>query len=110
VLAEGGKTLYIGGQNGILSDGTMAGDTLTAQTEQALKNVLEILKAVGATQENVVKLTVYTAKGQDVREGYATSQKVWGNYPTAITGMFVESLTVPGALVEIEAVAVVDAD
>jgi 2-iminobutanoate/2-iminopropanoate deaminase len=109
VLAQGSRTLYIGGQNGILSDGTMAGDTLAAQTEQALKNILEILKTVGATQENVVKLTIYTAKGQDIREGYAASQKVWGNNPTAITGAFVESLTVPGALVEIEAIAVVDA-
>ena len=26
ILAEGGKTLYIGGQNGILPDGTMAGN------------------------------------------------------------------------------------
>jgi len=81
VLAQDGKTLYIGGQNGILSDGTMAGDTLAAQTEQALKNILEILKAVGAMQENVVKLTVYTAKGQDIREGYAASRQVWGKLP-----------------------------
>ena len=109
VLVEGGKTLYIGGQNGILSDGTMAGDTLSAQTEQALKNILEILKTVGATQKNVVKLTIYAAKGQDIREGYGASQKIWGDFPTAITGTFVESLTVPGALVEIEAIAVVDA-
>ena len=35
VVAEGGKTIYIGGQNGILSDGTMAGDNLASQTEQA---------------------------------------------------------------------------
>lgn len=107
VLVEGGQTLYIGGQNGILSDGTMVGDTLGVQTEQALKNILEILKAVGATQENVVKLTIYTAQGQDIQEGYAASQKIWGNFPTTLTGMFVENLTVPGALVEIEAVAVV---
>jgi 2-iminobutanoate/2-iminopropanoate deaminase len=110
VLAEGGKTLYIGGQNGILSDGTMSGGTLAAQTEQALKNILEILKTVGASQENVVKLTIYVAKGQDIREGYAASQKVWGNFPTAITSAIVDSLGVPGALVEIEAIAVVDTD
>lgn len=108
VLAEGGKTLYIGGQNGILPDGTMAGDTLGAQTEQALKNILEILKSVGATQENVVKLTIYTLKGQDVNEGYAASQKVW-NTPTAISGILVDGLMVPGALVEIEAIALVEA-
>jgi enamine deaminase RidA (YjgF/YER057c/UK114 family) len=109
VLSEGGKTLYIGGQNGIRPDGTMAGDTLAVQTEQALKNILEILRTVGASQENVVKQTIYMIKGQDIQEGYAAAQGVWGNFPTAISGVFVDSLGVPGALVEIEAIAVVDA-
>ncbi|HEX4207565.1 MAG TPA: RidA family protein [Ktedonobacteraceae bacterium] len=108
VVAEGGKTIYIGGQNGILPDGTMAGDTLAVQTEQAYKNILEILKTVGASQQNVVKQTIFVVKGQDIREGYAATQKVWGDFPTAITFAFVESLGVPGALVEIEAVAVVN--
>ena len=108
VLAEGGKTLYVGGQNGILPDGKMISDSFAEQTEQALKNILEILKSVGANQENVVKLTLHVAKGQDIREGYAASQKVWGSFPTAITGMYVDSLTVPGALVEIDAIAVID--
>jgi 2-iminobutanoate/2-iminopropanoate deaminase len=109
VVAEGGKTIYIGDQNGILSDSTMAGDTLASQTEQAYKNILEILKTVGASQENVVKQTISVVKGQDIREGYAATQKVWGNFPTAISFVFVESLGVPKALVEIEAVAVVGA-
>jgi len=109
VVAEGGKTMYIGGQNGVLPDGTMVGDTLAAQTEQALKNILEILRTVGASQENVVKQTIYVVKDQDIREGYAATQRVWGNYPTAISFVFVEQLGVSGALVEIEAIAVVDA-
>ena len=109
VVAEGDKTIYIGGQNGILPDGTMAGDTLAAQTEQAYKNILEILGTVEASQENVVKQTIFVVKGQDIREGYSATQKVWGNFPTAISFIFVESLGVPGALVEIEAIAVVGA-
>lgn len=109
VVAEGGKTMYIGGQNGVLPDGTIAGDTLAAQTEQALKNILEILRTVGASQENIVKQTIYVVKDQDIREGYAATQRVWGNYPTAISFVFVEQLGVSGALVEIEAIAVVDA-
>ena len=108
VVAEGGKTIYIGGQNGISSDGKMVGDNLTVQTEQALKNILAILKSVGGTQENVVKQTIFVAKGQDIKEGYAATQKVWGNHPTAISFVFVDSLGVPGALVEIEATAVVN--
>jgi len=86
----------------------MAGDTLTSQTEQAYKNIIEILKSVGASQENVVKQTIFVAGGQDIREGYAAAQKVWGNFPTAMSFVFVESLGVPGALIEIEAIAVVD--
>jgi len=109
VVAEGGKTIYIGGQNGILPDGKLAGDTLGAQTEQAYKNMLEILKSVGASQANVVKQTVYVVKGQDIREGFAATQKAWGNFPTALSFVFVESLGVPNALVEIEAIAVIDA-
>lgn len=108
VVAQGGKTVYIGGQNGVLQDGTMAGDTLAAQTEQALKNILEILKTVGASQENVVKQTINVVKGQSIQDGFAATQKVWGNFPTAITFSFVEALGVPGALVEIDAIAVVE--
>lgn len=107
VVAEGGKTIYIGGQNGILPDGKMVGKTLASQTEQAYKNILAILKEIGASQEDVVKQTIYMVKGQDIKEGYAATQKAWGKYPTAISAVFVESLGVPGALVEIEAIAVV---
>ena len=106
VVAEGGKTLYIGGQNGVSSDGKVVGDTLAPQIEQAYRNIIEILKTVGATQEDVVKQTIYVVKGQDIQEGYAAAQKAWGNFTTAISFIFVEGLGVPGALVEIEAVAV----
>ncbi len=108
VIAEGGKTVYIGGQNGIMPNGTMAGADFGSQTEQALKNILVILQSLGATQANVVKQTIYAVKGQDINVGYAAAQKVWGNFPTAITFVFVESLGVQGALVEIEAIAVID--
>jgi 2-iminobutanoate/2-iminopropanoate deaminase len=87
----------------------MAGDSLTSQTEQALKNILEILKTVGASQENVVKQTIYVVKGQNIRDGYAATQKVWRNFPTATSFIFAENLGVPGALVEVEAIAVIDA-
>lgn len=109
VVIEGGKTVYIGGQNGILPDGTLAGNDFATQTKQACRNVIEILAAVGADQGNVAKLTIYVAKGQDIRDGYAAAQEVWGNSPTAISALVVDSLTVPGALVEIEAIAAIEA-
>jgi enamine deaminase RidA (YjgF/YER057c/UK114 family) len=111
VLVEGGKTLYIGGQNGFLPDGTLVSNDFAAQIEQTYKNILEILKSVGASQENVVKQTIYIAKGQSIQDGFVAAQKVWGNFPTAITVSIVESLGAPGAgvLVEVDAIAVIDA-
>ena len=108
VVIEGGRTVYIGGQNGILPDGILAGSDLATQTEQAYRNVIEILHAVGADQGNVAKLTIYVVKGQDIRDGFAAAQKVWGNIPTAISVLIVDSLAVPGALVEIDAIAAVE--
>jgi 2-iminobutanoate/2-iminopropanoate deaminase len=108
VLAEGGKTLYIGGQNGILPDGSLVGRDFASQTEQAYRNILEVLKSVGASQENVVKQTIYIAKGQNIQDGFVAARKVWGDFPTAISVVVVESLGRPGSgvLVEVDAIAV----
>jgi 2-iminobutanoate/2-iminopropanoate deaminase len=110
VLVEGGKTLYIGGQNGFLPDGSLAGNDFASQTEQVYKNMIEILKSVGASQENVVKMNIYVVKGQSIQDGFAAAQRVWGNFPTAISVLIVESLGTldAGVLVEIDAIAVIE--
>src|SRR5689334_5184385 len=81
VLADAGKTLYIGGQNGFLPDGSLVGKDLTSQTEQVYKNILEVLKSVGASQENVVKQTIYVVKGQNIQDGFSAARKIWGDFP-----------------------------
>ena len=45
--------------------------------------------------------------GVDINEGFAASQKVWGDQPTAISAQFVRGLARPDCLVEIEAIAAV---
>jgi 2-iminobutanoate/2-iminopropanoate deaminase len=108
VLVEGGRTLYIGGQNGFLADGKLAGKDLASQTEQVYRNILEVLKSVGGSQKNVVKMNIYVVKGQSIQDGFAAAQKVWGNLPTAISVLTVESLGAAGAgvLLEVDAIAV----
>lgn len=109
VVLEGpAKLVFVGGQNGVLPDGSMAGDDLASQSEQALLNLLEALKAVGAKQENVLKLTIIMVQGGDFAGAYGTAQKIWGSHPTAITGMVVAGLANPKALIEIEAIAAVE--
>ena len=106
IVEDAEKIVYIGEQNGVDASGVVVGDDLESQTVQALKNVLEVLRSVGATQENVVKQTILVAKGQDIRAGYAAAQRVWGAHPLAITVHIVDGFGIPGALVGIEAVCV----
>ncbi len=109
VSVEGAsRMLYIGGQDGVNAEGKLAGDDFATQTEQAYKNLLEVLKAANASQANVLKLTIYVVQGQDIRAGFAAAQKVWGAQPTAVSVLVVSGLAVPGALVEIEAIAALE--
>jgi len=107
VVATGAqKLIFVGGQNGVKADGTMAGATMREQSAQALRNVITALEAAGASQENVTRLGIYMVQGQDAREGFAAAQEVWGRHATAVTGFFVAGLARPDALVEVEATAV----
>jgi enamine deaminase RidA (YjgF/YER057c/UK114 family) len=108
VLLEGpGRLLVVGGQDGVGPDGQVVGPDVVTQTAQALRNVLAVLAAAGATQEHVVKMTVHLAAGQDVRAAYGAAQEVWGPHPTALTVLQVAGLGRPECLVEIEALAYV---
>ncbi len=103
-IAEAGRTLYIGGQNGTLPDGSIPPDA-AEQTRIALRNILTILDEAGATQRDVAKLTIILVDTVDIQAGYAASREVWGDVPTAITALRVSALARPDALVEIEAIA-----
>ncbi|MGH3368184.1 MAG: RidA family protein [Nocardioidaceae bacterium] len=101
-------TVYIGGQNGVDSSGKVVGPDLASQTRQALANLKACLVAAGSSPELVVKWTILVREGERIEEGFAAFREVWGEPPAppAITAAFVSSLGVPGAVVEIEAVAV----
>jgi enamine deaminase RidA (YjgF/YER057c/UK114 family) len=103
-IVEGGRTMYIGGQNGTDATGAIVPGGARAQAEQALRNVLAILESVGATQANVARLNVFYHRDADLAEIFAASNDVWGNHPTGIVVLQVYALGRPDALLEIDAV------
>lgn len=105
LVESGMRLLFIGGQNGVNSNGELVGPDTLSQTRQAIRNLLAVLAEVGATQENVAKMTVHLAEGADLAEAFAASGAEWGEHPTAITVLRVAGLANPGFLVEIDAVA-----
>jgi len=104
MILPAGRTLYVGGQNGIDESGRLL-DGLGPQTEQALRNVLAVLAEAGTDAEHVAKLTIYLTSGVDPNAAYEASGKVW-RHRTAVTVVSVAPSR-PGVLVEIEAVATV---
>lgn len=106
VLVEGGRTLYIGEQNGVDDAGAIVPGGAKPQALAALDQVKRILADVGGDQSNVVRLTVYFSKDTELGPIFEASNEAWGNHPTAITVVQVHALGREGALVGIEAIAV----
>ncbi|MEM6793553.1 MAG: RidA family protein [Acidobacteriota bacterium] len=107
------RTIYVGGQNAIDARGSLVGENdLFAQTVRALENLQAVLADAGATLRDVVKWSVLVVEGQSAGDGLRAFGSVWGRHPDppAITVAFVSGLAIPGALVEIEAVAVVEGE
>ncbi len=107
-VPAGHDTVYVGGQNGVGPDGAVVGPGVAEQTERALVNLRTCLEAAGAQLTDVVKWTIHVVQGASMQEGFAAFQG-WPRdaAPPAITVAVVAGLAVPGALVEIEAVAAV---
>lgn len=114
-VATGSRTVYLAGQVAIDSKGSTVGvGDLAAQVERCYLNVASALAAVGATFEDVVKLTVYVVDLTPDKlvlfgQGIARAASRMGTTPLApMTGIGVSALADPDYLVEVEAIAVLD--
>lgn len=112
VSVEGpARTIYVGGQNGVSADGTIAGNDAESQTRQALENVGLVLAEAGADLTDVVHWRIALVQGTSLQAGFAAFEDVWGarGEPPAISVDVVAGLANPAFVVEITAVAVVAA-
>lgn len=109
IVPPGATTIYVGGQNAVDADGTLIGaDYVAAQSRRALANAKTALETAGATIDDVVQWTVLFLDGVDLAAAYgAIAGELASDEPPLVTGARVAGLGVPGALVEISAVAAV---
>ena len=101
-----GRTVYVSGEVGADSSGTIVGASIGEQTDQALTNIGYILGAAGLTLDNVVATTVYLVNVSDFAEMNAHYATFFKNSPPSRATIQVAGLPKKGALVEISAVAV----
>ena len=109
IVPPGATTIYVGGQNSVAADGSLVGEgDIARQSTRALENVKTALAAAGATIDDVVQWTVLFVDGVDLAAAYnAIGSELASDQPALVTGARVAGLGVPGALVEIGAVAAV---
>ena len=102
---KAGAHVYISGMAAIdTATGALAGETITEQTRQSLRNCEAVLRAAGATLDDVVEVGVLLTNPADfaeMNEEYAT----W--FPTAPPTRYVTKLGVelPGVLISIRMTA-----
>jgi len=114
-IATGSRLVFLAGQVARDADGRRVGEgDLAAQVEQAYLNIGIALAEVGASFDDVAKLTVYVVdwtpdKMPLLGEGVARASAKMGVDPVKpITLLGVAALGEPDLLVEVEATAVLE--
>lgn len=114
-IATGSKLVFVAGQVARDAGGGKVGEgDLAAQAEQCYLNIGTALTEVGASFNDVAKLTVYLVdwtpeKMPQFLDGVARAAAQLGStsHPP-LTGVGVSALAEPDLLVEVEATAVID--
>jgi enamine deaminase RidA (YjgF/YER057c/UK114 family) len=110
-----GRGVFVAGQIGWDPvTQTVAAGGMAAQVRQALANIAAVLEAAGAQPRHLVRLTWFITD----REAYLRDRKAIGAAYREVIGRHFPSMSVivvagllePGAMVEIEATAVIPSD
>jgi reactive intermediate/imine deaminase len=102
-----GDLLFVSGCVPVDGDGRLVGGDVVAQARQVFANVGEVLAAGGASFADVVKVTVYLIDIDDRARINPVREEVFGETRPASTLVEVSALAVPGAKLEVEAVALI---
>lgn len=107
-----GDLLFISGLTASDDQGALVGPgDIVAQTRRIYERMAEVLAQAGATFDNVVQTTDYIISTDGYRDTAAVRRDIFGDDPArgfpAATGVIVAGLLRPGALIEIDAIAVI---
>jgi enamine deaminase RidA (YjgF/YER057c/UK114 family) len=104
-----GRTLFISGQIGWDKDGRIVSPDFATQFLQSLDNVIAVVRAAGGGTEHIAKLLTFVTDLEAYRAATKAIGGGWrermGKHFPAMSLVKVAGLLEPGALVEIEGVA-----
>lgn len=85
--------------------GKLASDDVQGQTKQVLENLKAVLEAAESSMDKIVKTTIFLVDGSHFTLVNLTYSSYFADSPPARSTVTVKELPVEGALVEIEAIA-----
>ncbi|MDH3233783.1 MAG: RidA family protein [Alphaproteobacteria bacterium] len=103
-VAPGARWLYVSGQVGTSAKGKLS-PGIKGQCDRAWRNLIAVLKAADMELKDVVKITVFLTRPEDLTAYREVRDRHLGRVRPAWTLVFVSQLANPDWLVEIEAVA-----
>jgi enamine deaminase RidA (YjgF/YER057c/UK114 family) len=105
-----GRFVALAGQTALDPEGRIVGDSVVAQFEQALGNLLTALSAAGGRPEDLASVTIYIVDMDDYKANARAIGAVWkrlvGDRYPAMAGIGVSRLWDVEALVEVQGYAV----
>jgi enamine deaminase RidA (YjgF/YER057c/UK114 family) len=104
VVSGPARTVYVGGQNGVDTTGTVVAKAdIAAQAAQTAKNLQIALAAAGARAEHIVKWNIHVVQCQSPEAAMGAFQNVIGPLPNppTITVLYVAALAHPDFLIEV---------
>ncbi len=96
--------IFLSGQMGFDTQFKLVGTDVQSQTRQCLENLEKVLLSQGRDRTAILKTTVWLTRGEDFAAFDAAYAAFFGDHKPA-RSTTIAGLVVPGAVVEIEAIA-----
>ncbi|MEV4735584.1 MULTISPECIES: RidA family protein [unclassified Microbacterium] len=109
VIPPGATTIHVGGQNGVDDSGAVVSTDAAEQSRRAVENARTALRSAGASLDDVVSWTIFLQQDADLRAAYGAVAPLLARdgAPPLVTTALVAGLAVPGAMIEVSAIAAV---
>jgi enamine deaminase RidA (YjgF/YER057c/UK114 family) len=115
ILTTGGRLLFLAGQTAFNAEGQLvAPGDLVGQYAEALRHLQAVVEEAGGTMQDIVKINIFVKDRDDYLKHLkplgAVHQSFFGKYYPATALFEISRFFQDGILVEIEGLAVLDAD
>lgn len=111
LMPPGASVLFVAGQVGWDHEQNIVAGGFLAQFEQALQNVLTVVREAGGRPEHLGRITLYVTDKSEYLADLPGLGKIYrrlmGRHFPAMTLVEVQALLEPGARIEIEATAAI---